>query len=110
MSVHIKWLYFRVVHISLIHFLSNGTAKTKLAILAFLYCAEFVKTLVLACDVPFIKRNICLKCKFPLFRVKLDLLLKACSHDAIVTAIYLSQLKDCSHGVIVTAIYLSQLM
>ena len=29
---------------SLVQFLSNGKAKTKLAILATLYCGEFVKT------------------------------------------------------------------
>ena len=28
---------------TLVQFISNGTAKTKLAILAFLYCGEFVK-------------------------------------------------------------------
>ena len=30
---------------SLVQFISNGTAKTKLAILAFLYCGEFVENL-----------------------------------------------------------------
>ena len=40
MSVDIKELYFKVADfIGLVH----GAAKTKLAILAFMYCGEFVK-------------------------------------------------------------------
>ena len=31
---------------SLVQFLFNGTAKAKLAILAFLYCGEFVKNAI----------------------------------------------------------------
>ena len=35
------------LQISLVLFISNGAAKTKLAILAFLCCGEFVKTSIL---------------------------------------------------------------
>ena len=34
---------FQGLQTSLAKFLSNGTTKTKLVILAFLYCSEFVK-------------------------------------------------------------------
>ena len=43
MSVGVIGLYFKV-KISLVQFISDGTAKTKLAILAFLSCGKFVKT------------------------------------------------------------------
>ena len=33
-----------MLQVSLVLFLSNGTAKTKLAILPFLYCGDFVKS------------------------------------------------------------------
>ena len=37
--------YITMSHTSLVLFNPNSTAKAKLAILAFLYCREFVKTL-----------------------------------------------------------------
>ena len=38
-----KRITFQDCILSLVLFISNGTAETKLAILAFLYCGEFVK-------------------------------------------------------------------
>ena len=38
----VRELYFKVVYL-LVHLFSNGRAKTKLAMLAFLYCGAFVK-------------------------------------------------------------------
>ena len=42
MSVSIRRLHFKVGDF-IGQLISNGTAKTKFAILAFLYCGEFVK-------------------------------------------------------------------
>ena len=38
----------RALHFNVEDFISNGTAKTNLAILAFLYCGEIVETSTLA--------------------------------------------------------------
>ena len=46
MLLGIRGLHFKV-EISLVWLISNGTEKMKLAILAFLYCGEFVKNPVI---------------------------------------------------------------
>ena len=50
-----QWMqydYISRLQTSLVQFLSNDTAKTKLAILAFLYCGEFVKNLTKRLGIP----------------------------------------------------------